>query len=162
MNNQRLQKSKQGIHPPSPIVCGIHKTWWQNTWGSERLEVLQKEFSVRQGWLRPSKKDACSHRDYITKEFKDGCFHDCGSKTLQTISLSPSVQALGLPSSLESRRSLQLLQISRRKKKDGSTFPNKATYSYVFFSALLPFKCFPSFKHENIDKTASFRVVLSP
>lgn len=117
MNNQQLQKSKQGIYPPSPIICGIHKTWWQNTWGPERHEVLQKEFSVRQGWLRLSKKDACSHRDYITKEFKDGCFHDCGSKTLQTISLSPSVQALVLPSSLESRKSLRLLQISRRKKK---------------------------------------------
>lgn len=56
MNNQQLQKSKQGIHPPSPMVCGIHKTWRQNTWGPERLEVLQKEFSVSQGWLGLSKK----------------------------------------------------------------------------------------------------------
>lgn len=28
--------------------------------------------------------------------------------------------------------------------------------TYLFFSALLPFKCFPSFKHKNIDKTATF------
>lgn len=28
--------------------------------------------------------------------------------------------------------------------------------TYLFFSALLPFK------HENIDKTATFRVVLTP